>query len=227
MTAALWTSAEVATATGGAAIGPAWTAGGISIDSRTVASGDLFVALHGPSFDGHDFVATALAQGAAAALVDRIPDGLPAGAALVRVPDTLAALTALGRTGRDRSRACVVAVTGSVGKTGTKEALRLGLSAQGETAASAASLNNHWGLPLSLARVPRSARWVVQEIGMNHAGEIAALAPIARPDVAVITTVEPVHIEFFPSEEAIADAKAEIFLGMTADGTAILNRDNR
>ncbi|MGE0723358.1 MAG: UDP-N-acetylmuramoylalanyl-D-glutamyl-2,6-diaminopimelate--D-alanyl-D-alanine ligase [Alphaproteobacteria bacterium] len=226
MTAPLWTRDQVAGAVGGRPHGADWRAAGVSIDSRTVGAGDLFVALSGPTFDGHDFVADALARGAAAAIVQRVPAGVADDAPLVVVDDTLAALTALGRAGRDRTGARVVAVTGSVGKTGTKEALRLGLSVQARTAASAASLNNHWGLPLSLARVPADAAYVVQEIGMNHAGEIAALAPIARPDVAVITTIEPVHIEFFPSVEAIADAKAEIFLGMAANGTAVLNRDN-
>ncbi|WP_374441578.1 UDP-N-acetylmuramoylalanyl-D-glutamyl-2,6-diaminopimelate--D-alanyl-D-alanine ligase [Stella sp.] len=224
----LWTAAEIAAATGAALpAGAAWSADGVSIDSRTLAAGDLFVALKGPNFDGHGFVGRVLAAGAAGAMVDHVPDGTdPADPRLVRVDDTLAALARLGRAGRDRTRARVVAVTGSVGKTGTKELLRLALEANGSTIASRASLNNHWGLPLSLARVPRDVDWVVQEVGMNHAGEIAALAPIARPHVGVVTTVEPVHIEFFPSVEAIADAKAELFLGMDADGTAVLNRDN-
>ena len=226
--APLWTAAEIAAATGAPLPGgAAWTADGVSIDSRTMARGDLFVALKGPNFDGHGFVPGVLAAGAAGALVDHVPDGVdPADPRLLRVDDTLAALTRLGRAGRDRTRARVVAVTGSVGKTGTKELLRLALEANGSTVASRASLNNHWGLPLSLARVPRDVDWVVQEVGMNHAGEIAALAPLARPHVGVITTVEPVHIEFFLSVEAIADAKAELFLGMDADGTAVLNRDN-
>ncbi|BBK44225.1 UDP-N-acetylmuramoyl-tripeptide--D-alanyl-D-alanine ligase [Allostella vacuolata] len=222
----LWTTAEIAAATGSPPTGASWTADGVSIDSRTVRPGDLFVALKGPNFDGHAFVGAVLAAGAAGALVDHVPDGMTGSDRLVLVDDTLAALTRLGRAGRDRTRARVVAVTGSVGKTGTKELLRLALEAQGPTIASAASLNNHWGLPLSLARVPRDVDWVVQEVGMNHAGEIAALAPIARPHVGVITTVGPVHIEFFPSVEAIADAKAELFLGMTAEGAAVLNRDN-
>ncbi|BBK33622.1 UDP-N-acetylmuramoyl-tripeptide--D-alanyl-D-alanine ligase [Stella humosa] len=222
---ALWTAAEIALAVGSVPAGT-WTVDGVSIDSRTMKPGDLFVALKGPSFDGHAFVADVLARGAAGALVDHAPEGLAGDPRLVVVGDTLDALTALGRAGRDRTRATVVAVTGSVGKTGTKELLRLGLEAQGSTIASAASLNNHWGLPLSLARVPRDIDWVVQEVGMNHAGEIAALTRIARPHVGVITTVGPVHIEFFPSVEAIADAKSELFLGMMADGAAVLNRDN-
>jgi UDP-N-acetylmuramoyl-tripeptide--D-alanyl-D-alanine ligase len=191
-----------------------------------VAAGDLFVALAGPSFDGHDFVADALKRGAGGALVSRRPDGVPADAPLVLVPDTLAALTALGRSGRDRSTARVIAVTGSVGKTGTKEALRRALERQGPTVASAASLNNHWGVPLSLARMPADTAYGVFEIGMNHPGEVAALTRLVRPDVAVITTISPAHLGFFPSVEAIADAKAEIFQGMSRDGVAVLNRDN-
>ena len=222
---ALWTDAEAAAATGGAATRP-FAARGVSIDSRTVEPGDLFVALAGPSFDGHDFVAGALARGAAAAVVARRPAGLAADAPLLQVADTLAALAALGRAARGRSAARIVAVTGSVGKTGTKEALRHALAAQGETHASAGSLNNHWGVPLSLARLKRSARYGIFELGMNHAGELAELSPLVRPHVAVITTIEPAHLGHFASLEAIADAKAEIFVGVEPDGTAILNRDN-
>ena len=222
---ALWTAAEIIAATGGTG-GDGWSAGGVSIDSRTLAAGDLFVALAGPSFDGHDFVAQALKRGAAGALVSRKPKGLRAGAPLILVPDTMAALTALGRAGRERSQARVIAVTGSVGKTGTKEALRRALERQGPTVASAASLNNHWGVPLSLARMPRDTAFGVFEIGMNHPGEIAALTRLVKPDIAVITTVSPAHLGFFPSVEAIADAKAEIFQGMPRDGAAVLNRDN-
>jgi UDP-N-acetylmuramoyl-tripeptide--D-alanyl-D-alanine ligase len=222
---ALWTAGEILAATGGT--GPAgWSATGVSIDSRTVAAGDLFVALAGPSFDGHDFVADALKRGAAGALVSRRPEGLPADAPLILVPDTLAALTELGRAGRARSKARVIAVTGSVGKTGTKEALRRSLERQGRTVASAASLNNHWGVPLSLARMPADTAYGVFEIGMNHPGEIAALTRLVKPDIAVITTISPAHLGFFPSVEAIADAKAEIFQGMPRDGVAVLNRDN-
>ena len=191
-----------------------------------MAAGDFFVALAGPSFDGHDFVADALKRGAAGALVSRKPDGLAADAPLILVPDTLAALTELGRAGRNRSQARVIAVTGSVGKTGTKEALRRALERQGRTVASAASLNNHWGVPLSLARMPKDTAFGVFEIGMNHPGEIAALTRLVKPDVAVITTISPAHLGFFPSVEAIADAKAEIFQGMSREGVAVLNRDN-
>jgi len=222
---ALWTAAEIIAATGGSGRA-GWSAGGVSIDSRTVAAGDFFVALAGPSFDGHDFVADVLKRGATGALVSRKPEGLAADAPLILVPDTLAALTELGRAGRNRSKARVIAVTGSVGKTGTKEALRRALERQGRTVASAASLNNHWGVPLSLARMPKDTVFGVFEIGMNHPGEIAALTRLVKPDVAVITTISPAHLGFFPSVEAIADAKAEIFQGMPREGVAVLNRDN-
>lgn len=222
---ALWTAAEIVAATGGA--GPVgWSATGISIDSRTLAAGDLFVALEGPSFDGHDFVADALKRGAAGALVSRKPEGMSPEAPLILVTDTLAALTELGRAGRARTKARVIAITGSVGKTGTKEALRRSLERQGRTVASAASLNNHWGVPLSLARMPADTVYGLFEVGMNHPGEIAALTRLVRPDIAVITTISPAHLGFFASVEAIADAKAEIFQGMPNAGIAVLNRDN-
>jgi UDP-N-acetylmuramoyl-tripeptide--D-alanyl-D-alanine ligase len=221
----LWTSAEAARASGGVNT-RAWTASGVSIDSRGIKSGDLFVALAGPNFDGHDFIAAAFNAGAAAAVASRRPAALAADAPLLMVPDTMAALEALGRAARNRSNARFAAITGSVEKTGTKEALRLVLSAAGATAASEGNLNNQWGAPLSLARMPRDARYGVFELGMNHAGEIAPLSRLVRPHVAVITTVEPAHLEFFPSVAAIADAKAEIFLGVEAGGAAVLNRDN-
>ena len=200
---------------------------GISIDSRSIAPGEAFFAIAGENRDGHGFVSTALAAGAGLAVVaaDRRA-AFPAQAPLLVVPDVLAALNDLARAARARSPAKFIGVTGSVGKTGTKEALRLALAADGETHASAASYNNHWGVPLSLARCPQSARYVILEIGMNHAGEIAPLTRLARPHVAVITTVEPVHLEFFASVEAIADAKAEIFLGLEPGGAAVINRDN-
>jgi UDP-N-acetylmuramoyl-tripeptide--D-alanyl-D-alanine ligase len=200
---------------------------GISIDSRTIAPGEAFFAIAGESRDGHDFVAAALAAGATVAVVaaekrSRFSDEAP----LLVVEDVLAALYDLARAARARSPAKVIAVTGSVGKTGTKEALRLALAADGETHASAASYNNHWGVPLSLARCRETARFAVFEVGMNHAGEIEPLARLVRPHVAIITTVEPVHLEFFGSVEAIADAKAEIFCGLDAGGAAVVNRDN-
>jgi UDP-N-acetylmuramoyl-tripeptide--D-alanyl-D-alanine ligase len=220
-----WIAADAAAATGGS-ITADWTAIGVSIDTRSLATGDLFVALRGPNHDGHDFARIALERGAAAAMVDREVPGLADRVPLLRVADTMAALADLGAAGRNRSRARIVAVTGSVGKTGTKEALRLALTACGPTYASAGGLNNHWGAPLSLARLPPEAAYGVFELGMNHSGEIANLTRLVRPHIALITTVEPAHLGFFPSIEAIADAKAEIFLGLEPRGVAILNRDN-
>jgi len=203
-----------------------WQATGISIDSRTVEPGDIFVALKGPNFDAHEFVAAALAAGAAAAVVTWRPANVPSDAPLVLVEDPLAALGRLAQAARERSRAKRIGITGSVGKTGTKEALRILLSGQGPTHASAGSYNNQWGVPLSLARMPAETRFGIFEIGMNHPGEILPLTRLVRPQVAIVTAIEPAHTEFFPSVEAIADAKAEIFAGMNGDGTAILNRDN-
>lgn len=221
----LWTAPEAAAATGGVGVGD-WAATGVSIDTRTVQPGDLFVALRGPSFDGHDFAAQALAKGAAAVMVDRPPPGVPADAPQLAVDETLDGLTSLAHSARLRTRARIVAVTGSVGKTGTKEALRLALEDHGSAFANAGSLNNHWGVPLSLARMPADTDFAAFELGMNHAGEIAPLSRLVRPDVSVITTVEAVHIEFFDSVEGIADAKAEIFAGMASPGAAVLYRDN-
>ena len=223
----LWNAEEARAATNGRLDGAAdWSAEGVSIDSRTVAVGDLFVALVGPNHDGHDWVAQALAAGAAAALVHRIPEGLPANAPLLVVEDTLKGLEALGIAARNRSEARIVAVTGSVGKTGTKEMLALTLAAQGPTHASVGSFNNHWGVPLSLSRLPADARFAIFELGMNHPGEITPLVRMTRPHVAIITTVEAVHTAFFTGTEQIADAKAEIFLGLDPDGVAVLPRDN-
>jgi UDP-N-acetylmuramoyl-tripeptide--D-alanyl-D-alanine ligase len=200
---------------------------GISIDSRTIGPGEAFFAIAGEHRDGHDFVAPALAAGAALAVIAADKRShFPKDAPLLVVADVLAALYDLARAARARLRASIVAVTGSVGKTGTKEALRLALAPDGETHASIASYNNHWGVPLSLARCAETARHAVFEIGMNHAGEIEPLARLVRPHVALITTVEPVHLAFFPSVEAIADAKAEIFRGLEAGGAAVINRDN-
>jgi UDP-N-acetylmuramoyl-tripeptide--D-alanyl-D-alanine ligase len=199
---------------------------GLSIDSRTIAAGDAFFALRDIR-DGHDFVPAALNAGAGLAVVaaNRAGD-IPAGAPLLVVPDVLEALRNLAGTARRRSAAKFIGVTGSVGKTSTKEALRLALSRVGETHASAASYNNHWGVPLSLARCPESASFAVLEMGMNHAGEIAPLTRLVRPHVAVVTTVEPVHLEFFGTLDKIADAKAEIFEGLEPGGAAVINRDN-
>jgi len=223
----LWTDADAARATGGRLDGHPWAATGVSIDSRTLAPGDLFVALAGPSHDGHDHVAAALAAGAAAALVHRRPDGVAADAPLLVVTETGAALRALAAAARARSAARIAAITGSVGKTGTKEMLALALGDQGPTHASAGNLNNHWGVPLSLARLPADARFAVFEMGMNHAGEIAPLTRLVRPHLAVITAIEAVHLEFFASIEAIADAKAEIVEGIEPGGFVVLPRDTR
>lgn len=221
----LWNAQDAAAATGARLHGNSgWQAGGVSIDTRTLQRGDLFVALHGTS-DGHRFVGAALGKGAAAALVDHRPEDVPADAPLLLVADTQAGLEALGRAGRARSGARYVAVTGSVGKTSTKEALRHVLSAQAPTAASAASYNNHIGVPLTLARVPRNARYAVIEIGTNHPGEIEPLAHQARPHVAIVTTVAAVHLENFGSVDEIAREKAAIMAGMES-GIAVLNRDN-
>ncbi len=199
---------------------------GLSIDSRTLAAGEAFFALS-DARDGHEFVPAALKAGAGLAVVaaDKVLS-MPEGAPLLVVGDVLEALRQLARAARARSTAKFIGVTGSVGKTGTKEALRLALARSGETHASAASYNNHWGVPLSLARCPESARYAVLEMGMNHAGEISPLTRMVRPHVAIVTTVEPVHLEFFGTVEKIADAKAEIFEGIEPGGSAVINRDN-
>src|ERR1700729_510918 len=224
---ALWPQAELIAALGAAPSSPLNTAvNGVSIDSRTLEAGDLFVAINGDAHDGHDHVARAFEAGAAAAVVslERAPALAALGPAFA-VEDTLKAMERLGVAARARSKAKIVAVTGSVGKTTAKEMLRTMLTACGATHASAASYNNHWGVPLTLARMPANARFGVFEMGMNHAGEIAPLTRMARPHVALVTTIAPVHIEHLGSIEAIADAKAEIFLGLEPHGTAVLNRD--
>lgn len=226
MAETLWTGAELTSALGGALEGAMPEAvGGVSIDTRTLKPGDLFFAIKGDRTDGHDYIPQAFAAGAALAIVNEKFSGKATGP-LLRVADTLDALNALGRTGRTRSAARIVAVTGSVGKTGTKEMLRVMLGRLGRVHASDKSYNNHWGVPLSLARLPRDADYAVFEIGMNHAGEITPLTRLVRPHVAVITTIAPVHIEFFDGIEGIAEAKAEIFHGLERGGSAILNRDN-
>ena len=219
----LWTAAEIAAATGGAA-STDFAATGVAFDSREVGPGDLFVALAGEHSDGHRFLDQAFAQGAAGALVSE-PTAYPH----VRVDDTTAALDDLARAARARTRATVIGVTGSVGKTSAKEALAAALDRgdPGRTHRSVKSYNNHTGVPLSLARMPADSRYAVFEIGMNHAGEIAALTRLVRPHIAVVTTVAAVHIEHFADEEGIADAKAEIFEGLEAGGTAIVPFDNR
>ncbi len=223
---ALWTAKDVAAATSSSTAGN-WSATGVSIDSRSVAVGDLFVALQGPNFDGHDYVKHALENGAAAAIVHRAPkDSDSYHDRLIVVKDTFHALQDLAKASRARMKGRVIAVTGSVGKTGTKEALKLGLSVQGKTHASAGNLNNHWGVPLSLARMPADTEFGVFELGMNHAGEIAPLSKLVRPHAAVITTVEAAHLEFFNSVAEIADEKAAIMAGLEPGGTVVLPRDN-
>ncbi|MDP3197833.1 UDP-N-acetylmuramoyl-tripeptide--D-alanyl-D-alanine ligase [Tabrizicola sp.] len=219
----LWTSSDAAQATGGQ-VTKAWAASGVSIDTRTLQPGDLFVALKDVR-DGHEFVAQALEKGAAAALVSRVPEGVAPDAPLLLVPDVLKALEAMGAFARARTRARVVGVTGSVGKTSTKEMLRAILAGQGRTHAAEASYNNHWGVPLTLARMPQDADFAVIEIGMNHPGEIAPLARLARLDVAMVTTVAPAHLEAFDSVEGIAHEKASIFDGLVPGGVAVYNAD--
>ncbi|WP_417485863.1 UDP-N-acetylmuramoyl-tripeptide--D-alanyl-D-alanine ligase [Maricaulis sp.] len=219
----LWTSGQAMAATGGMLIGePGWKVNGISIDTRTLQSGDLFVALQDVR-DGHDFVAAAMEKGASACLVERGDTGVePA----LMVKDALEGLRALGAAARDRSGAIRVAVTGSVGKTSVKEALAAVFRAAGPAHWSVKSYNNHWGVPLTLARMPRDTERAVFELGMNHAGEIRDLSSLVRPHVALITRIAPAHLEYLGSVEAIADAKSEIFDGLEQDGVAIYPSDD-
>ncbi len=221
----LWNELSAADATGGIATG-SWKAMRVVIDSRAVQPGDLFVAIKGDNFDGHDFVRAALDKGAVAAVVSRVPEGLEK-APLLKVDDTLRGLEDLGREARTRSTAKIVGVTGSVGKTSAKEMLRLALSAHGKTYATSGNYNNHIGTPLNLANLPPDIEFAVFEMGMNHAGEIEHLTRMVRPHVAAITNVEAVHMEFFGSIEGIAAAKAEIFDSMPNNGVAVLNRDSQ
>ena len=217
----LWTRDELAAATGGIASAP-FEATGVTFDSREVGPGDLFLAMPGTVHDGHQFVDAAFAAGAAAAIVSQ-----PVSGPHVLVEDTFAALEALGRASRERSKATIFGVTGSVGKTSTKEALYAALDrcAPGKVHRSVKSYNNHTGVPLSLARMPRDAEFAVLEMGMNNKGEIAALTRLVRPHVALITAIAPAHIENLGSEEAIADAKGEIFDGLEPEGIAIIPND--
>lgn len=219
----LWTATEASAATGGQAVGE-WAVDGVSIDTRTLQPGDLFVALKAAR-DGHDFVAQALAAGAGAALVSRVPDGVAPDAPLLIVPDVLAGLEDLARAARARTKAKIVAVTGSVGKTSTKEMLRVVLGGQGRTHAAEASYNNHWGVPLTLARMPADTQYAVIEIGMSNPGEIAPLARLTRPHVAMITTIAAAHLEAFENIEGIAREKASIFDGLEPRGVAVVNGD--
>ncbi len=220
----LWTKDDAVAATGGTAQGANWSATGVSIDTRTLQPGDLFVALTDLR-DGHDFVADALAKGAVAALVSRVPDGMNADAPLIIVNDVLKGLERLGVAARARTSARVIAVTGSAGKTSTKEMLRQVLAGQGRTHAAEASYNNHWGVPLTLARMPAETEFAVVEIGMNAPGEIAPLSRMTRPNVAVITTVAAAHLEAFENIQGIAHEKAAIFEGLEPGGVALFNSD--
>ncbi len=223
---ALWTRDALAAATDGRASGDWEIVSGVSIDTRTICPGDLFVALKDVR-DGHDFVVQALAAGAGAALVSHVPEGVGKEANLLTVDNSLFALESLGSAARIRaSRAKVVAVTGSAGKTSVKDALRAILSPQAVTHASERSYNNHWGVPLTLARMPEDTAYGIFEIGMNHSGEIAPLTRMVRPHIAVITNVLPAHLGNFSSEAEIAAAKSEILEGVIPGGHAILNRDN-
>jgi UDP-N-acetylmuramoyl-tripeptide--D-alanyl-D-alanine ligase len=225
--AELWSMQELLAATGGRLEGEArgpFT--GVSIDSRSIAPGEIFIAIKGDSRDGHEFAAAALQMGAGLAIVSAPTDEMRTKGALLVVDEPLAALRRMAAAARLRSAARIIAVTGSVGKTGTKEAVRLVLGSQGKTHASQASYNNHWGVPLSLARLPRTARYAVFEIGMNHAGEITPLTRLVKPEIAIITTIAPGHLGHFRSLEEIADAKAEIFSGVVPGGAVLLNRDD-
>ncbi|MFN4142058.1 UDP-N-acetylmuramoylalanyl-D-glutamyl-2,6-diaminopimelate--D-alanyl-D-alanine ligase [Aestuariivirga sp.] len=227
MAEVLWTVDELLKATGGRLHGRVEKPlAAVSIDSRAVKPGDLFVAIRGERHDGHDFVAVALKAGAGLALVSRVsPEMTAAGPVLEVADDPLRGLESMGRAARARCHGKVVAVTGSVGKTSTKEMLRVALSASGQTHASAASFNNHWGVPLTLARMPRETAYGVFEIGMNHAGEITPLVAMVKPHVAIITTIAASHLGNFDSLDGIADAKAEIFSGVVPGGHAVISRD--
>ena len=222
----LWTAEDLAAATGGRIEGDWSGISGIAIDNREMDEGDLFIALQGISHDGHIYVAKALEARAGAAMVSHVPEDVPQSARLLIVEDTFAALQALGHAGRARMQGKVIGVTGSVGKTGTKDMIRAMLALQGRTHAATRSFNNHWGVPLTLARMPADAEYAVIEIGMNAPGEIAPLSRMARPHVALITTVEAVHMAAFGSVEGIADEKAAIFDGLETGGIAVINRDN-
>lgn len=224
--APLWTGRDILNAVQGQCETENWIAGGVAIDSRAVAVDDLFIAIVGPNNDGHDYVPQALKQGASAAIVSHIPKNITDTSRLILVGDTQIAMEELGRASRARSAAKIVAVTGSVGKTGTKEALAHILSAQGKTHYSVGSFNNHWGVPLSLARMPADAEFAIFELGMNHAGELGPLSRMVRPHIAIITTIAAAHLEFFENTEAIARAKAEIFEGVEDGGLVLLNADN-
>jgi UDP-N-acetylmuramoyl-tripeptide--D-alanyl-D-alanine ligase len=219
----LWSSTEAENATCGQASKP-FAVNGLSIDTRTIRPGDLFVALKGDNRDGHDFVRAAFDAKAGAALVTHAPEGVTG--ALLTVGHTQRGLEDLARAARARSNAKILAVTGSAGKTTTKEILALACNALGRTHASAASYNNHWGVPLSLASLPRDAEYGIFEVGMNHFGELRNLVSFVKPHVALVTTIAPAHLEFFGNCESIADAKSEIFEGLLPGGAGLIPSDS-
>lgn len=222
--APLWTAREIAGATGGETAAD-FDVSGVSIDTRTLKPGDLFVAIKGEKTDGHDYAAAAIEKGAAGVLASYIPADVPPEKAIV-VPDVKRALDAMAARARSRTAAKIVGVTGSSGKTSTKEMLKAALSAVGKTHSTIGNLNNNLGMPLTLARMPRDADFAVVEMGISHAGEMTELTELARPDVALITMIGSAHCEYFKTPENTARAKAEIFKGVTASGTAVLNADD-
>ena len=220
----LWTATEAAAATSGTASGD-WIATGIAIDSRTTKKGDLFIAIRGDNTNGHKFARAAIENGAVAVVVDENVDGIPQ-EKILKVEDTFKAMQDLGRAARARTASKIIGITGSVGKTGTKEMLGRAFSALGQTHYSEKSLNNHWGVPLSLSRMHAGSDFGIFEMGMNHANEITPLTEMVKPHVAIITTIASVHAEHFPDGvNGIAKAKAEIFSSMDEHGIAILNAD--
>ncbi|MGB3538168.1 MAG: UDP-N-acetylmuramoylalanyl-D-glutamyl-2,6-diaminopimelate--D-alanyl-D-alanine ligase [Mesorhizobium sp.] len=225
----LWTSQALVAAMDGRPLGPMPEGvDGISIDTRSLQPGDAFFAIKGETMDGHDFATAAIKAGAGVLVVaeGKLPALGRLTAPMIVVPDVLEALEKLGRAARARSSAKIIAITGSVGKTSTKEALRHGLCAVGKVHASDKSFNNHWGVPLTLARMPDDCDYAVFEIGMNHPNEIRPLVKMVRPHIAVVTLIAAAHLGFFRNLEEIAKAKAEIFEGLEPGGTALLNRDD-
>ena len=227
MTEGLWRSDIVEKITEGKPVGPPWMATGISFDSRTVCPGDLFFALTGGERDGHEFIESAFANGAVAAIVERLPYDIAELPSFLIVDNIHEALQKLALESRRRVGAKILAVTGSVGKTGTKDALSLVLSKRNKVHATSGNFNNHIGVPISLARMPESTEFGVFELGMNRRGEIKQLAQLVKPQLAIITNINAVHLGHFEDEQGIADAKAEIFLGMSPDSQIVLNLDNK
>ncbi len=226
----LWTVEDMIAAMDGRPLGrPPEGISGISIDSRSLRPGDAFFAIKGDRFDGHDFATAATAAGASLLVVaeGKLPALGRLATPMIVVDDVLKAMEKLAAAARARSRAKVIGVTGSVGKTTTKEALRLALSGSGRVHAADRSFNNHWGVPLTLARMPVDTDFAVIEIGMNHAGEIRPLTKLARPHLAIVTLIAPAHLGHFRSLDEIARAKAEIFEGVVEDGFALINRDDQ